>query len=440
MKQTSVVGSFVGLVLVFAAGCGGGSEPLGAGSQEVESPARDGSDSASNLERQRERGSRSDTDSNDADDANASNGADDSNDSDGSNESDDSPANATDDLTDPGLVDNPLTHPDLGPAAGNPGGGCAIPNEALPVDTSATDNVVGDGDPDSCTGDAVIAAVERGGLIRFDCGPDPIVITLDRPAKVKNDASDDVVIDGGGKVTLSGGGTTRILYMNTCDPDRVWTTDHCDNQETPRLTVQNITFADGNSKNEGEYDGGGAIWVRGGRFKIINSRFFNNTCADDGPDVGGAGVRVFSQFDGEPVYVVNSTFGGAEGFGNVCSNGGGLSSIDVSWRILNSVFSHNRAVGEGGNPAEAGTPGGGSGGAIYNDGNTMTLSVCGTRIEHNQVNAYGSAIFFVSNNHDGTLDVTDSVIKSNQGGGWNVLPGISMHEDTTQSTLGSIIE
>jgi hypothetical protein len=70
----------------------------------------------------------------------------------------------------------------------------------------------------------------------------------------------------------------------------------------------------------------------------------------------------------------------------------------------------------------------------------MTLSVCGSRIEHNQVNAYGSAIFFVSNNHEGTLHVTDSVIAENEGGGWNVLPGISMHEDTIQNTLGSIIE
>jgi hypothetical protein len=104
------------------------------------------------------------------------------------------------------------------------------------------------------------------------------------------------------------------------------------------------------------------------------------------------------------------------------------------------VFTHNRAIGAGGNPAESGTPGGGSGGAIYNDGDTMTLSVCGTRIEANEVNAYGSAIFFVSNNHEGTLRVEDSVIRDNVGGGWNVLPGISMHEDTEQITQNSIIE
>ena len=97
-------------------------------------------------------------------------------------------------------------------------------------------------------------------------------------------------------------------------------------------------------------------------------------------------------------------------------------------------------VARGGNPAEEGTPGGGSGGATYNDGQTMTLSVCGTLIEHNQVNAYGSAIFFVSNNHDGTLVIDDSVIRDNTGGGWNVLPSISMHEDTAQIIDDSIIE
>jgi len=334
----------------------------------------------------------------------------------------------------------PSPDPAAGPAAGNPDGDCDAPSEAELVDTSDADQIVGNGTPASCTGDAFIEAVARGGIIRFDCGPDPVTITLDRPAKVVNDANDDVVIDGGGKVTLSGGGRTRILYMNTCDGEQHWSTDHCDNQDTPRLTVQNLTFVDGNSSAEEDYDGGGAIWVRGGRFKVLSSRFFNNECAREGADVGGGGIRVFSQYDGQPVYVVDSTFGGAEGFGNRGSNGGGISSIDVSWSILNSVFSHNQALGRGGNPAQDGTPGGGSGGAIYNDGDTMTLSVCGTRIEQNEVNAYGSAIFFVSNNHDGTLDIADSLIRDNAGGDWNVLPGISMHEDTVQSTINSTIE
>jgi hypothetical protein len=337
-------------------------------------------------------------------------------------------------------VFNPLTDPEQGPAAGNPDGHCEVPAEAGPEDSSEPDHVVGTGTPDSCTAEAFIDAVAQGGVITFDCGPDPVTITLDRPAKVFNDTGPEIVIDGQGLVTLSGGGSSRILYMNTCDEAQVCTTDHCQDQDHPRLTVQNLTFIDANSKNEDEYDGGGAIWVRGGRFKVVNSRFFNNVCADTGPDVGGAGIRVFSQYQGLPVYVVNSTFGGAEGYGNVCSNGGGISSIGVSWTIINSLFSYNAAIGNGGNPAEAGTPGGGSGGAIYNDGQTMTLSLCGTLIEQNRVNAYGAAIFFVSNNHDGTLRIEDSVIRDNIGGSWHILPGISMHDDTVQIINNSIIE
>jgi hypothetical protein len=320
------------------------------------------------------------------------------------------------------------------PAAGNPDGFWPVPEEASAEDTTAPDRVVGDGTAQSCTSEAVVAAVAQGGIITFDCGPDPVTIVMQETAKVFNDTGPTIVIDGGGMVTLSGGGLRRILYMNTCDPDQVWTTDHCQDQDHPRLTVQNLTFVDANSKGEPAYDGGGAIWVRGGRFKVVNCRFFNNVCADTGPDVGGGAIRVFSQYQDNPVYVVHSTFGGRDDLGNGCSNGGGISSIGVSWTILNSLFSHNRAVGNGGNPAESGTPGGGSGGAIYNDGNTMTLSVFGSRIAHNEVNAYGSAIFFVSNNHDGTLYLQEVNIQDNlnhSGHPWEILPGISGHYDTT---------
>jgi hypothetical protein len=335
---------------------------------------------------------------------------------------------------------NPLTNPDDGPPAGHADGDCPIPAEAGPEDTSTPDRVVGDGTPASCTADAFIDAVAQGGVITFDCGPAPHTIVLDRPARIFNDTGPRIVIDGGGLVTLSGGGTSRILYMNTCDPAQRWTTPHCNDQDHPQLTVQNLTFIDADSRNEQEHDGGGAIWVRGGRFKVVNSRFFGNRCADTGPDVGGAGIRVFDQYQDQPVYVVNTTFGGAEGFGNECANGGGISSIGVSWTILNSLFTHNRAIGNGGNPAQPGTPGGGSGGAIYNDGNRMTLSLCGTRIEDNEVVQHGSAIFFVSNDHTGDVRIHRSIIRNNRGGSWYpTYPQISGHSDTpivvTESTI-----
>jgi hypothetical protein len=336
---------------------------------------------------------------------------------------------------------NPLANPESGPPAGNPNGTYPVPEEAGPEDVSNPDYIIGDGTPESCTCDEFINAVAQGGKIVFNCGPDPKTITLDRPAKVFNDANPDIVIDGGGLITLSGGGRTRIIYMNTCDENQHWTTPHCQDQDNPRLTLQNITLADGNSTIEREYDGGGAVWVRGGRFKMVNCRFFNNVCADRGPDVGGAAVRVFSQYQNLPVYVVNCTFGGLEGFGNYGSNGGAISSIGVSWTIINSYFSYNSAIGNGGNPAESNTPGGGSGGAIYNDGNEMTLTILGTCIEYNQVNAYGSAIFFVTNNHTGNIRIDQSVIRNNIGGSWYPLyPGISMHSDTRCEVTNSVIE
>jgi hypothetical protein len=187
-------------------------------------------------------------------------------------------------------------------------------------------------------------------------------------AKVMN-ASPEVVLDGGGLVTLSGEGRRRILYMDTCDPAQIWTTSHCEDQASPELVIQNLTFTDGDSSGQ-RFDGGGggAVFARGGRLRIVNSVFAGNLCEHDGPDIGGGAVRALSQYRDLPVYVVNSRF-----TGNACSNGGALSSIGVSWTVLNSRFSANRAVGAGANPAQPGTPGGGSGGAIYNDGDRMTL-------------------------------------------------------------------
>ena len=105
------------------------------------------------------------------------------------------------------------------------------------MDSSISDQIIGNGTPESCSSAAVVAAVAGGGVIVFDCGPDPVTMTLTETAKVFNDTGPEIVIDGGGLVTL-GGGQRRILYMNTCDPDLVWTTSHCQDQDHPRLTVR----------------------------------------------------------------------------------------------------------------------------------------------------------------------------------------------------------
>jgi hypothetical protein len=273
--------------------------------------------------------------------------------------------------------------------------------------------VVGHGTAASCTSAAVVKAVREGGVIRFSCGRRPVTIRMNATAKVIN-TSRQVVLDGGGLITLSGEGRRRILYMDTCDRAQTWTTSHCQDQATPTLAIENLTFTDGNSTGE-DFDGGGggAIFARGGRLRIVNSAFSGNRCEGDGPDIGGGAVRALSQYRDLPVNVVGSRF-----TGNVCSNGGALSSIGVSWTVLNSRFLANRAVGTGANPAKQGTPGGGSGGAIYNDGDLMTLSIAGSLFEDNHANEGGGAIFFVSDDRTGTLAITHSTLERNHNDGF----------------------
>jgi hypothetical protein len=97
----------------------------------------------------------------------------------------------------------------------------------------------------------------------------------------------------------------------------------------------------------------------------------------------------------------------------------------VSWDIADSTFTGNKAIGTGANPARSGTPGGGSGGAIYLDGNTFTLRIAGSRITGNSAAEGGGAIFFVSNDRTGTATVTGSTISGNPSAGFETagLPG-----------------
>jgi hypothetical protein len=265
----------------------------------------------------------------------------------------------------------------------------------------------------------VVRAVARGGTIAFDCGPEPVAIAMAETAKVVN-TSARVVLDGGGLVTLSGQGQRRILYMNTCDRAQVWTTSHCNDQAEPKLVVRRMRFVDGNATGETtDGGGGGAIFVRGGRLKVIDSSFAGNRCDRTGPDLGGGAVRVLDQHQQRPVVVRRSTFTGGR-----CSNGSALSSIGVSWRISDSTFTDNRALGRGANPSRPGTPGGGSGGAIYMDGNAIHLDIADSTLTGNRAREGGGAIFFVSNDGTGTLTIDGSRLTDNPSDGFETLPGI----------------
>jgi predicted outer membrane repeat protein len=86
----------------------------------------------------------------------------------------------------------------------------------------------------------------------------------------------------------------------------------------------------------------------------------------------------------------------------------------------------NRAIGRGANPARAGTAGGGSGGAIYTDGNRYTVTIDGTVITGNSATEGGGAVFFVSNDRTGTLQIEHSRLRGNPNAGFHTAgyPGV----------------
>jgi predicted outer membrane repeat protein len=303
------------------------------------------------------------------------------------------------------------------PEYGNPDGHAWVPAAGRAVSTAHPDHVIGLGTPAGCTSAAVVRTVAMGGIITFDCGPKPVTITMSATAKIS--AGNRIVIDGGGKVTLSGAGRIRILDMNTC-PD-------CWEQSGPQLIVQNMSFADGYSgtrQTSAPDYGGGAIFDRGGQLTVVNSAFTDNRCYQYGPDLGGGAIRAYGMDMSTPVYLTDDTF-----TGNTCSNGGAVSGLYANFVVINSLLTGNAAIGWGQNPAQAGTPGGGSGGAIYTDGDTYSLIIAGTVISGNSAREGGGGIFCTINNDRGTLLIQYSHLHDNLSGQFQDAPGIFESRD-----------
>jgi hypothetical protein len=296
--------------------------------------------------------------------------------------------------------------------------------------------VIGSGTPASCTSAAVVRDVAAGGIITFNCGPKPVTIAMSATASVIKTRR-LVVLDGGGLITLSGGRQRRILYSDTC-ADK-WSTDDCVDQPYPQVVVQNITFEDGYDGAPqatctanvpkcwyGGVDGGGAIYIQGGQFKAVNSRFLDNGCYAYGPDLGGGAIRALAQYKNRPIYINADTFRGGR-----CSNGGALSSISVRWDVFNSRFANNKAVGWGANPASSGTPGGGSGGAIYLDGTDDSTLIAGTVMDGNRAREGGGAVFDVVDSGWGALTFRQSHLHNDISGAFQTFPGVYYDLDGT---------
>ncbi|MFT3698823.1 MAG: choice-of-anchor Q domain-containing protein [Kofleriaceae bacterium] len=259
----------------------------------------------------------------------------------------------------------------------------AVCTEPALADTSGA-VVVGDGTAASCTMAALQTAASAGGAITFACGADPVTITMTAPIMVTK----ETVIDGGGKVTLSGGGTSRILYLDS---------DY--NTKTPRLTVQRLSFVKGKSPATGEdtAQGGGAIYRDGGSLTVNQCAFDDNHGPTTGQDTAGGAIYGFG---GGDIVIVKSTF-----TNNSCSDGGAVGSLNGDLSIIDSTFDGNTATGNGGNPGN-----GGCGGTIYQDGGKEMSSLCGVTITHSTAGAIGGGVFRVSNDHTGSFAMDRSVV------------------------------
>jgi len=320
-----------------------------------------------------------------------------------------------------------------GSGAGNPDGSCStgIPAQGQPADVSNPTTVVGTGSPASCTVDELGAAVMQGGIITFNCGSAPVVIAVTATLNVPIDRN--TVIDGGNQVTLDGQNRVRIMSFNSPG----WMTNDTG------LTLQHISLVNGKTTptqaipvapapcSQGWDDGqGGAVYVRDGSLTVIDATFANNQAAPLGPDTGGGAIYVNGCKTG--AWIVSSTF-----TDNSASNAGAVGGLDAELDVYDSLFTGNQAIGNGANNNDPSTcsamnrgqnevGSGGNGGALYSDGDSKNITLCGDAIHDNGagVNAFGGGLFFTSDDMMGTLTIVDSTMTGNTGGFWtNVASG-----------------
>jgi hypothetical protein len=254
--------------------------------------------------------------------------------------------------------------------------------------TENPDHVVGDGTAASCTESALRTAATAGGTIVFDCGADPVTITVTETIVF----TEESVLDGNSLVTLSGGGSARILLL-----------DSGYDQTTPRLTVQRLDFREGQSPSTGDdtADGGGAIYRDGGSLSVLFCNFDDNHAPATGQDLAGGAIYGFG---GGETIIYASAF-----TGNSASDGGAVGSLNGDLVIVDSRFTDNHATGTDGNPGN-----GGCGGAIYIDGGDELTTLCDVVIADNTAGAIGGGVFRVSNSDDGTFTMDKSTVSGNR--------------------------
>jgi hypothetical protein len=61
---------------------------------------------------------------------------------------------------------------------------------------------------------------------------------------------------------------------------------------------------------------------------------------------------------------------------------------------------------------------------VYTDGNNYRVLIAGTRMTHNHAREGGGAIFYVSNDRTGVLEIRSSTLRKNPSDGFQTDPGV----------------
>lgn len=279
-------------------------------------------------------------------------------------------------------VSTPFSTPGTGYTlvATDAGDGLA-PATSAPFDVD-TPTVVGTGTAGSCTEAELDAALASGGNVTFSCGASPVTITLTSTKTVSANTS----LDGGGVVTLSGGGAVLLFSVNpgvTMALSNLTVTAGRSagsggaiyNGGT--LSVTRCTFSNNSaiaSNGYASYDGDGGAIFNAGTLLVASSTFSGNVASmnADIRGVSGNGGAIFSR---GTLLVADSTFSGNMAYGWNAIQGsdgnGGAIVVDGagSAQIVSSTFSGNGASAAGGVGSF-----GGYGGNLWGGGNGITLT------------------------------------------------------------------
>jgi hypothetical protein len=189
----------------------------------------------------------------------------------------------------------------------------------------ADDVVVGNGTPASCTEAALDAALAQlypgptfpGGTLTFNCGPNPHTIVLSGQ-KYLDYAT---IVDGGGLITLSGNGITRIFFI----------------AQEARVEIRNITLTQGAATEGGAIFAQGS-WEPGYEYTILTLDHVNITESSAIAFGGGIATQRTHLGISNSSIEENSTLEGG---------GGGISFNTGNLFINNSLILANNAQSNG---------------------------------------------------------------------------------------------